>query len=152
MFSESTIVGVIVFDRHIESSSELLEGNFCFLDGLACVGAMQVDVVEVGEVVDKDRSVFVSLGGKDAGLLGNKSVDWGLQHVDRNAVTRGLGMPRRTVSGVPFGSPTAPSGFTINTGGTFGNAAFGKAFGEDTVFCQKDKMLEGAVPQLIVPL
>ena len=72
--SKAAIVGMVVFNGDTMVGGKLLESLLCldcFIAGHVC---HHVDVVEAGEVVNKDGCCLVALNGQLAFELGNKTL------------------------------------------------------------------------------
>ena len=70
---ETSVVGMIVFDRGPVGSCEVFEGNFRFECLCTGVGTLEMNVAEAAVMVHEDRCILVPLGGKCSLELANET-------------------------------------------------------------------------------
>ena len=83
IFTESSVVGVIVSDFNAMLSTVCFPGNLCFESFSAVGGALQVDKSQARMVIHEDGGKFVPGRGKSAFELAHKTWSGAFHLVDR---------------------------------------------------------------------
>lgn len=126
---EETIVGVVVTDVDPVSGKEAFESEFGGDGGRLIEFGHEVNVCEVGEVVDKDGGACVTEGGGGAAMIGDESRGRTDELVDADNLSREGGRLDGTKIAGAFGAPRFAMGFAISAsraGGRVDSGEFGR--------------------------
>ncbi len=151
---KATVVAVVMLDSYAVFGGKLLECLFC-IDGLGRfeISCQQVDKLEPGEVINKDRGIGVASFGECTFCLAIEPWLRRLHVIGRDALPwLGGGKDRVIILTLVFGAPRNFGHGPKKAASTAGRTNVGKLGGNLAVACKLLELWEGGVAKAIIPL